>query len=79
MAESGSLPDGRRLLTLTSKKLALSVAISVPGFTPSDNYLHLAPGKPRTLFLLPNGEAARGQGQVFPLNAMAATKITVRA
>ena len=77
-AEAQTLPDGSRLLYLTTRKLALSVAISVPGFMPIHNYLHLAPGAIRCIPLHPNGDPIGSQGQVHALNSISASKIVAR-
>ena len=73
--------DGDYDLTVATRAFAQSVALAVEGFTSDDDFFHVAPGGVHVVRLRPDaahaGKAPRGQVQ--PLNASAATKITVVA
>jgi beta-mannosidase len=68
-AESQRLADGSVDVRLTTTRFAQSVHFDVPGFTPDDEYFHLAPGSARQLRLRPNADAARYAGSVGALNS----------
>jgi beta-mannosidase len=70
--------DGTWTLALQTKRLALSVELSVRGFEPADNYFHMRPGGTRQVVLRPVGAATRPQGSARPLNSITATKIEIR-
>ena len=63
--------EGRWLLTLSADRLAQSVHIEVPGFRPSDNWFHLAPGDAKTVRLVALGSAEKPAGSVSALNSSA--------
>jgi len=73
-------PDGTVQLTLRTRRLAQAVSIDTPGYEPTDNYLHVAPGSAREVTLRPSGPACEFTGgRVLPLNATAATRIDIQA
>ncbi|CAM5396494.1 hypothetical protein MAUB1S_06750 [Mycolicibacterium aubagnense] len=61
--------EGRWLLTLSTDRLAQSVHIDVPGFRPSDNWFHLAPGDAKTVRLAALGNVEKPTGGVSALNS----------
>lgn len=61
--------EGRWLLMIDVDRLSQSVHIDVPGFRPSDNWFHLAPGEPKPVWLVPLGKAEKPSGEVSALNA----------
>jgi beta-mannosidase len=63
-------------LVLHTRAFAQSVALEVEGFAPDDDFFHIAPGAERTVRLRGGGSTSP-RGHVQPLNAEAATKITV--
>jgi beta-mannosidase len=77
-AEAGIAGDGRLLLRLTTRKLALGVHVEAAGWAPSDQYFHLVPGDERLLTLQPlDGRQRPWRCVVQALNA--ASAVTVRA
>ncbi|NVP56762.1 glycoside hydrolase family 2 protein [Mycoplana rhizolycopersici] len=60
--------DGNWLLQISSDRLLQSVHIDCPGFLPSDNWFHLAPGTPRAIRLTGTGGLERPTGEVGALN-----------
>ena len=69
--------DGYRL-TLTTDRFLFAVRIDSPGYVPEDNYLHLAPGYPRTVLCRPTTpNAAPIKGYVEALNLDEAVRIQV--
>lgn len=60
--------DGSWLLQISSDRLLQSVHVDCPGFLPSDNWFHLAPGTPRTIRLTATSGAERPTGEVGALN-----------
>jgi len=54
---------------LAADRLAQSVHIAAPGFEPSDDWFHLAPGRGRRILLIGQGVP---QGRVMALNSLAA-------
>ncbi|MFZ6845686.1 glycosyl hydrolase 2 galactose-binding domain-containing protein [Undibacterium sp. RuTC16W] len=78
-AEPTSITDDF-VVYLTTRKLALSVFIDVPGYLPDDNYFHLAPGAIREIRLTSSAASPSGkksvQGSVFALNAISPVKIS---
>jgi beta-mannosidase len=61
-------PDGY-VLTVDAQRLAYAVAIRVDGWTPDDNYFHLAPGEQRRIRLRGDKTGALPHGHVTALNA----------
>jgi beta-mannosidase len=70
--------NGNWRLALRTRRLALSVVLEIAGFTPDDNYFHVAPGGPHEVMLRPEGRAPLPQGTAQPLNAHIATALTVQ-
>lgn len=66
--------EGRWLLTLSTDRLAQSVHIDVPGFRPSDNWFHLAPGDAKTVRLVALGGVEKPTGGVSALNSRATAR-----
>lgn len=74
---------GALALTLTTARFAYACAIRVPGYLPDDDYLHVAPGAPRTVVLRPEVASEAGapvelgalSGEVSPTNAEEATAV----
>ncbi len=58
-------------LVLSSDRLAQSVHVDAPGFRPSDNWFHLAPGGERRIRLSPLHDGAVPSGEVHALNCRA--------
>ncbi|MFZ6656354.1 glycosyl hydrolase 2 galactose-binding domain-containing protein [Undibacterium sp. TJN19] len=70
--------DGRHVLHLSTQKLALAVAVHMPGFIPADNYFHLAPGSSYQVRLHATGTGsapARAQAHAQAQNALASVRI----
>lgn len=66
-------------LAIRTRKLAQSVHIELDGFTPDDNYFHMAPGDQRRLALRPsrrNTERKVPRGAVHALNSTTSATIT---
>lgn len=63
--------DGNMSLRISTKRLAQSVTIDAPGFLPSDNGFHLAPGQVRDIALRPSAMPAQkmARGKAVALNA----------
>jgi beta-mannosidase len=76
-AQATPLPDGRFKLSVRARRLARWVVLDVVGFSPDDNYFHVAPGGTHELLLLPEGPGSVPRGTAQPLNAFAATKIAL--
>jgi len=72
---------GDLVITLRTRKVARSVAFDVRGYTPVDDFFHLAPGHERTVLLRRRGGdvSATGNpsGRVLPVNAASATRIVL--
>ncbi|HEV2506144.1 MAG TPA: glycoside hydrolase family 2 protein [Mesorhizobium sp.] len=66
--------QGRWLLTLSTDRLAQSAHIDVPGFRPSDNWFHLAPGEAKTVRLVALGSVEKPTGGVSALNSRATVR-----
>jgi beta-mannosidase len=64
-------------LVVGTRRFAQSIAIDTPGFEPDDAYFHLAPRETRTIRLRRTSGAAPLRGTMQPLNAEAATRITI--
>jgi len=61
--------DGRRRLVLESRALLYGTRVHIPGWRPSDDALHVAPGGRRELVLTPVGESdGQPRGSVTALN-----------
>jgi beta-mannosidase len=71
-------PGGSWKLTLRTRRLAQSVEVDVRGFSPDDNYFHIAPGGTREVSLRPMGAATVPQGAARPLNSHAAGRVVVK-
>ena len=72
------LPTGRVSVTLRSDAFLQSLAVHCPGFTPEDNYFHLAPNRDRRIVFAPaSAETATFKATFEALNL--ADAITVRA
>ena len=73
-------PEGGFVLDLATKSFAQSIAIDFPGFVPSDDFFHLAPGRARSIHLRPlpspTGKPAK-RGYVTPLNAHNPTEVVL--
>ncbi len=67
--------NGHWRLAIRTRRLAFSVALEVAGFTPDDNYFHVAPGSTHEVLLRPEGPSSAPRGTAHPLNAHASTKI----
>jgi beta-mannosidase len=78
VAEVSPAGDGTWTMNVRADTLALSVALDIDGFMPSDSYFHVAPGSDREIILVGRGGASRPSGTVYPLNASQPTRITVR-
>ena len=70
--------DGGYDLTVRAERFAQAVAITAKGYSPSDNYFHLEPGHPYTVFLTPTEAAGKPlTGFVRAANALTHTNITI--
>jgi beta-mannosidase len=78
VAEASARTDGAWTLSVRADTLALSVAIDIEGFMPSDSYFHVAPGATRKISLAGRKGASRPSGNIHPLNAEQPTRIVVR-
>lgn len=76
-AEASPIGGGAWALDVSCSRLAQWVDVDTPGFSPSDSWFHLVPGRPRRLVLTPVGTAERPRGHVRALNARAAAAVTV--
>ncbi|CZT33252.1 glycoside hydrolase family 2 protein [Rhizobium sp. 9140] len=57
-------------LDIATDRLAQSVHIACPGFLPSDNWFHLAPGAARRIHLVPQSETpARPSGEIAAIGS----------
>jgi beta-mannosidase len=61
-------PGGKVIAILRSEALLQSVAISCDGFTPDDNYFHVAPGFTKRIVFTPRGEALPFRASLEALN-----------
>jgi beta-mannosidase len=64
---------GEWRVTVRAKRFAQSVALDTPGFLPEDDFFHVEPGGTHTVCV--RGTTPTFAGRVFPLNALAPTKI----
>jgi len=63
--------DGVFTLTISAQWFAYACVIEASGFSPDDNFFHVAPRAPRTILLRPDGAAGRApSGHVAPTNAI---------
>lgn len=70
--------DDAFVLDLTTRSFAQSLAIEVPGYSPSDDFFHLAPGASRSVHLRPIPSQKRGKrGYITPLNAHGPTEVVL--
>jgi beta-mannosidase len=75
--------DGAWLLTVATRRVALHVQSTIPGYRCSDEHFHLVPGEERTLRLMPSGipvgipVGMPVEGTVSALNTTAAIPIGV--
>ncbi|WP_157572631.1 glycoside hydrolase family 2 protein [Nevskia soli] len=67
-AEALAEADGSYQVTIRSRHFAQAVCIDAPGFRPSHNYFHLAPGGAQQLKLLQHRPGARLQASISALN-----------
>lgn len=67
--------DTEVFLTIIAEEFAQSIAISVSGFMPDDQFFHLAPQSTRTIRLQRTQSGKAPAGFVKALNAIAAVKI----
>jgi beta-mannosidase len=63
-------------LRVSTERFAAFVSLDVPGFRPSDNYFHLAPGEQLTLSLLASPTAGAPRARVTALNATTSCSVT---
>jgi beta-mannosidase len=70
--------DGAWTLRVSTDCLAIAVAVDVAGFTPSDSYFHVAPGRTKSVTLRGNGSVARPSGNVRALNASEPVRLVIR-
>jgi beta-mannosidase len=66
--------DGCHVLHLSTQKLAVAVAVHMPGFIPADNYFHLAPGSSYQVRLQATGTVS-AQAHVQAQNALGSVRI----
>ncbi|MFE0016680.1 glycoside hydrolase family 2 protein [Mesorhizobium sp. NPDC059054] len=66
--------EGGWSLALCVDRLAQSVHIDAPGFRPSDNWFHLAPGETKVVRLVALGNGGKPSGEVSALNARATAR-----
>lgn len=71
------LADGRHRLELTAQVALRHIEVDVPGWTPTDNYFHLAPRLPYRVELCPNGEQVTPSGSITSIDLL--TPVPVRA
>ncbi len=71
--------DGSYALDISATRFAQSVSVQVPGYTPSDNYFHLAPGETHRVTLAPAANAGALRGKVRALNAVKSAAIQIAA
>ncbi len=64
--------------TVSARRTAFAVELSLRDFEPDDNYFHLAPGKTRVVGLRALRAGARPQGTARPINAQSATKLELK-
>lgn len=76
-ATFGTKNEGSRTITVSTRRFAQTVRISVPGFRCEDDAFHLAPGETRTLSLLPDpaSRAVHDRATVRALNCELVTKV----
>ncbi len=60
--------EGAVEVTLQSRCLCQALSFAAPGFQPSDNHLHLAPGRPLTVRFVPEGEDRPFKVHISALN-----------
>jgi beta-mannosidase len=62
------LPDGKIAVAIRSDAFLQSLAVSCEGFTPDDNYFHVAPGREKRVVFTPRGEAGAFRASCEALN-----------
>jgi beta-mannosidase len=71
-------PDGTLAVTVRTRRFAQAVTIDAPGYRPSDDHFHLAPGASRSVRLVPDGPpVAPYTGRVAALNARAGARFAL--
>lgn len=77
--DTTTLDDGNVDLRITTRRFAQSVSIDAPGFTPTDNGFHLAPGQSRNILLRTKSATARkpSRGSVTAFNAASGAGFTL--
>ena len=68
---------GGWVLDCSTRRLAQSVVVDVPGFVPSDSWFDLAPGRTRTVHLCSTGDRPSPRGNLRALNARAPAPLEV--
>jgi len=77
-ADAAETQDGDYLLRLQSDTFLQAVHFDVNGYSPSDNYFHLAPGKPREVVFRKTGDSTKKfKGYVESLSLREPKTITV--
>jgi beta-mannosidase len=76
VATGRPLEPGKWEVTITTRRFAQWVAVSVPGFRPSDSWFHLPPGATRTITLDGDQESERPRGSVRSLNGQNSVRIS---
>ena len=74
LASTVSVREDGVEVTLTSDAFLLAVEVESPGYAPSDNYFHVAPGKPKTL-VFRRLEERPFEATLHPLNVREALRI----
>jgi beta-mannosidase len=72
-------PDGKVAATIHSDVFLQSLAIACDGFTPDDNYFHVAPGHAKRVVFTPHGEATAFRASFEALNLREAIVATAAA
>ena len=67
-ARAERLADGRVEVVLRSESFLQAVSIACDGFTPDDNYFHLAPGEEKRVRFTPSAEGRAFKAQLEALN-----------
>jgi len=77
-AVARAVGKGMQEMRIESTGLALFVRITAEGFSPSDNYFHVAPGEHRIVLLRPSGSHQALHGSVAALNARTSARVGIQ-
>jgi beta-mannosidase len=76
-ASLAEIDGGRYAVTVRTRRFALSVAVTAPGWAPDDNYFHLPPGGEKSVTLERRSGQGPPQGFVQAQNGRAPVRLAL--